>query len=138
MDSDHSNAAYHLFGSDWTTAQRPTAASTTFLAATIGICLPITGLAGDMNAIREVLSDEQWEQLQAPAVIELKAGQCSFHHPLLIHGSFENNTNQPRRAVVLNAFRDGVTSDTNEPLLEGAPIIEKGQAVAGQLFPRLT
>ncbi|MFI4875098.1 MAG: phytanoyl-CoA dioxygenase family protein, partial [Blastopirellula sp. JB062] len=28
--------------------------------------LPITGLAGDMNAIREVLTDEQWEQFQHP------------------------------------------------------------------------
>ncbi len=49
--------------------------------------LPITGLAGDMEAIRSVLSDEQWEQLQRPVAIELKQGEASFHHPLMVHGS---------------------------------------------------
>ena len=28
--------------------------------------LPITGLAGDMDAIKDVLNDEQWEQFQRP------------------------------------------------------------------------
>ena len=34
--------------------------------------LPITGLAGDMDAIRGVLNDEQWEQFQKPVAIELR------------------------------------------------------------------
>ena len=100
--------------------------------------LPITGLAGDMGAIREVLSDEQWQLFQSPVAVELKAGQCSFHHPLMVHGSFENRTDRPRRAVVLNAFKDGVTSATDEPLLQGAPVIKSGEAVQGDLFPLLT
>ena len=29
-----------------------------------------------MNAIREVLSPEQWEQFQHPVAIELKAGEA--------------------------------------------------------------
>ena len=61
--------------------------------------LPITGLAGDMEAIREVLSPEQWEQFQHPVAIELRRGECSFHHPLMVHGSFENRTDRPRRAT---------------------------------------
>ena len=36
--------------------------------------LPITGLAGDMEAIQEVLSPSQWEQFQNPVAIELDAG----------------------------------------------------------------
>src|SRR5215216_6221033 len=36
--------------------------------------LPITGLAGDMTAIKEVLSPDQWEQFQHPVAIEVKAG----------------------------------------------------------------
>src|SRR5882672_8434007 len=52
--------------------------------------LPITGLAGNMDAIHEVLSPSQWEQFTHPVAIELKAGECSFHHPLMVHGSFEN------------------------------------------------
>ena len=100
--------------------------------------LPITGLAGDMNAIREVLNDQQWEQFQHPVAIELKAGQCAFHHPLMVHGSFANETERPRRAAVINLVRDGVCSNTNEPLLEGAPVVAEGQPLSGQLFPLLT
>ena len=61
-----------------------------------------------MDAIREVLTPEQWEQFQHPVAIELKQGECSFHHPLMVHGSFANGTSRPRRAVVLNVIRDGV------------------------------
>ncbi|WP_425614942.1 phytanoyl-CoA dioxygenase family protein [Anatilimnocola sp. NA78] len=99
--------------------------------------LPITGLAGNMEAIREVLSPEQWEQFQHPVAIELKAGEASFHHPLLVHGSFENRTERPRRATVINVFRDGVQSQSNEPLLAGVPVVAPGQNMSGQFFPLL-
>jgi ectoine hydroxylase-related dioxygenase (phytanoyl-CoA dioxygenase family) len=99
--------------------------------------LPITGLAGKMDAIRGVLSDSQWEQFQKPVAIELEAGHCSFHHPLLVHGSFANQTDRPRRAVVLNAFRDGVRSDTGDELLVGVPAIAAGQPMSGRFFPLL-
>lgn len=99
--------------------------------------LPITGLAGDMHAIREVLSDEQWEQFQKPVAAELQAGEASFHHPLMIHGSFANSSDRPRRATVLNVVRDGVCSDSNEPLLEGTEIIPAGEPLGGQFYPLL-
>lgn len=99
--------------------------------------LPITGLAGDMQAIRDVLSPSQWEQFNRPVAVELKKGECTFHHPLMIHGSFENRTDQPRRATVINAFRDGVRSESNEPLLQGVPSIPAGQPMGGQFFPLL-
>ena len=38
--------------------------------------LPITGLAGDMDAIKNVLTESQWEAFQNPVAIELDAG-CS-------------------------------------------------------------
>lgn len=98
---------------------------------------PITGLAGDMNAIREVLTHEQWEQFRNPVAIELKAGEASFHHPLLIHGSHENRTARPRRATVINAIRDGVYSATNDALLQGIPAIPDGQPLGGRFFPLL-
>jgi ectoine hydroxylase-related dioxygenase (phytanoyl-CoA dioxygenase family) len=98
--------------------------------------LPITGLANDMNAIQSVLTEEQKEQFK-PIPIELKAGECSFHHPLMVHGSFENRSNQPRRGAVINVFRDGVRSATNEPLLEGVPPIPVGEKIQGQFFPML-
>ena len=99
--------------------------------------LPITGLAGDMDAIQDVLNEEQWEQFQSPVAIELKAGECSFHHPLMVHGSFENRTPNPRRALVLNVFRDGVCSNTNDELLAGVPVIPPGKPMSGQFFPLL-
>lgn len=98
--------------------------------------LPITGLAGDMEAIKDVLNDEQRAAFK-PVAIELKRGEASFHHPLMIHGSYENRTERPRRAAVINVFRDGVKSASNAPLLEGVPPIAVGEAMEGQFFPLL-
>jgi hypothetical protein len=98
--------------------------------------LPITGLANDMTAIENVLSKEQRAQFR-PVAIELKAGECSFHHPLMVHGSYENRSNRPRRGAVINLFRDGVKSASNDPLLEGVPPIPAGEKMDGQFFPLL-
>ncbi len=98
--------------------------------------LPITGLAGDMNAIQNVLTPEQKAKFQ-PVAIELKRGEAAFHHPLMVHGSYENRTDRQRRATVINVFRDGVVSNTDTPLLRGVPVIGKGQKVEGQFFPLL-
>jgi ectoine hydroxylase-related dioxygenase (phytanoyl-CoA dioxygenase family) len=98
--------------------------------------LPITGLANDMHAIESVLSREQKSQFM-PVPIELKQGQCSFHHPLMIHGSYENRSNRPRRGAVINVLRDGVSSASNEPLLAGVPPIPAGEKIDGQFFPLL-
>ncbi|MCA9072594.1 MAG: phytanoyl-CoA dioxygenase family protein [Planctomycetaceae bacterium] len=99
--------------------------------------LPITGLAGDMHAIREVLTDDQWTQFQKPVAAELKAGEASFHHPLMIHGSFTNSSDRPRRATVINVVKDGVSSQSDEPLLEGTEPIPTGQPLGGRFFPLL-
>jgi ectoine hydroxylase-related dioxygenase (phytanoyl-CoA dioxygenase family) len=99
--------------------------------------LPVTGLAGGMEAIREVLTDDQFERFQHPVAIELNRGECAFHHPLMIHGSFENRTDRPRRATVINVFKDGVRSDTSESLLDGVPVIKAGEKMEGQFFPLL-
>lgn len=98
--------------------------------------LPVTGLAGDMDAIRTVLDEEQLAAFK-PVAIELKRGEASFHHPLMVHGSYENRTDGPRRATVINAFRDGVRSASNESLLAGVPPVPVGQPMAGTFFPLL-
>jgi ectoine hydroxylase-related dioxygenase (phytanoyl-CoA dioxygenase family) len=98
--------------------------------------LPVTGLAGDMNAIQSVLTPEQREAFQ-PVSIELRRGEAAFHHPLLVHGSYENSTDRQRRAVVLNVVRDGVRSASDEPLLAGIPPVPAGQPLDGQFFPLL-
>jgi ectoine hydroxylase-related dioxygenase (phytanoyl-CoA dioxygenase family) len=98
--------------------------------------LPITGLAGDMNAVQNVLTEEQREQFR-PIAVDLKAGECAFHHPLMMHGSMANKSNRSRRATVINVFRDGVRSDSNETLLKGVPSTAAGEKMAGQFFPLL-
>jgi ectoine hydroxylase-related dioxygenase (phytanoyl-CoA dioxygenase family) len=99
--------------------------------------LPITGLAGDMEAIRAVLTPEQHQQFTHPVAVELKKGEAAFHHPLMIHGSFANATDRQRRATVLNVLRDGVASASDEPLLKGVPVVPTGRKVEGQFFPLL-
>jgi ectoine hydroxylase-related dioxygenase (phytanoyl-CoA dioxygenase family) len=99
--------------------------------------LPITGLAGDMNAINAVLNEEQRAAFEKPVAVELKKGEASFHHPRLVHGSFENHSNNSRRATVINVMRDGVRSATDEPLLEGVPVVAAGEKIEGQFFPLL-
>jgi len=98
--------------------------------------LPITGLANDMTSIQTVLTDSQKYNFH-PVPIELKSGEASFHHPLMVHGSFENKTEYPRRAIVINLFVDGVVSNSDEPPLHGVPAIPKGEKMAGQFFPLL-
>ena len=98
--------------------------------------LPITGLANDMDSIQTVLTDEQKEAFK-PTAVELKAGECSFHHPLAVHGSYENRSERPRRAVVLNTFRDGTVSDNDEAMLVGTDPVPRGQAMGGQFYPLL-
>lgn len=98
--------------------------------------LPVTGLTGDMDAIRSVLDREQRERFQ-PVAIELKAGECSFHHPRTIHGSYPNTSERPRRAAVINVFLDGVRSNSDDPPLEGVPPVPRGHAMGGRFFPLL-
>src|SRR6266536_779442 len=98
--------------------------------------LPITGLANDMHAIENVLNDEQKAQFK-PVPIELKKGECSFHHPLMVHGSYANLSGRPRRGAVINVFRDGACSASNDPPLEGVPPIPAGEKMDGQFFPLL-
>jgi ectoine hydroxylase-related dioxygenase (phytanoyl-CoA dioxygenase family) len=98
--------------------------------------LPITGLVNDMKAIESVLTSQQQSDFK-PVPIELKKGEASFHHPLMVHGSFSNTTDRPRRAAVINVFRDGVLSASDSPPLEGVPTIPAGEKMQGQFFPLL-
>lgn len=98
--------------------------------------LPRTSFANEMDAILDSLTPEQRAEFK-PVPIELKAGECSFHHSFMVHGSYANQTANPRRGLVINAFRDGVVSASDSPLLEGVPVIASGQKIEGQFFPLL-
>ena len=97
--------------------------------------LPKPVIAGELQGIKDFLNEEQKKQFENPQFAEVKAGEAIFHHPLTLHGSGANISVKPRRAFVINVIADGVISDSNEPLLEGVPVIPKGEKLQGQFFP---
>jgi ectoine hydroxylase-related dioxygenase (phytanoyl-CoA dioxygenase family) len=99
--------------------------------------LPKPAIAGQLDGIREFLNDEQQQAFEHPSFAEVKAGEAVFHHPLTLHGSGANTSVRPRRAFVLNVVGDGVVSDSNDPLLDGVPVVPKGSKLDGQFFPLL-
>lgn len=93
-------------------------------------------LAGDMEGIQEFLTSEQKASFK-PVPIELKKGYGTFHHPLMVHGSYANKSPHARRAFVLNVFADGTLSDSDQELLPKTPGIRKGEKMEGQFYPLL-
>lgn len=91
-------------------------------------------LAGDMEGLMDYLTEEQKVEFK-PEPIELKKGYATFHHPLMVHGSYENSSDRSRRAFVLNVFAGGTKSNTDEVMLEGVPVIKKGEQMEGRFFP---
>lgn len=99
--------------------------------------LDMPELAGDMDGLLEFMTEKQKAQFDTAVPIEMQHGHATFHHPLTVHGSHANKSSRSRRAFVLNVFADGTYSDSDEPLLEGVPVIQKGQKMEGQFFPLL-
>lgn len=93
-------------------------------------------LAGDMEGLMDYLTEEQKATFK-PVPIELKKGYASFHHPLMVHGSYANKSERARRAFVLNVFADGTLSNSDDELLPTTPGIPKGQKMQGQFYPLL-
>ncbi len=119
-DADRQNGCLHYIpGSHrWGLLERPT-------------------LAGEMDGLKQFLNEDQKKAMENPVAIEMKAGYGTFHHPLMVHGSYANYTDRPRRAFVLNVFKDGVISNSDEVLLEGVPVVPKGEKMGGRFFPLL-
>ena len=103
--------------------------------------LPITGLTGDMEAVREVLSGEQVEIFDSKIANEMPRGYASFHHPLTMHGSYANYSERPRRAVVLNAMDHRTLGNTagyhRLDALGGFPSMIQDQPLDSRFFPLL-
>jgi hypothetical protein len=91
-------------------------------------------LAGDMEGLLPYLNEKQKAEFK-PVPIELKKGYATFHHPLMVHGSYANKSSKSRRAFVLNVFTDGTESNSDDVLLTGVPPIKKGHKMEGQFFP---
>jgi len=105
--------------------------------------LPRTSLAGDMDAVRQLLDEEQLRSFDDRVPVELRRGEASFHHPLMMHGSYENRSDSPRRATLINVFADGVISNrdefpANSPGTDNYPKIPRGEKMAGPYYPLLS
>ena len=99
-----------------------------------------TGLAGDMESVREVLTPEQITDFDRKCPIVLKKGEATFHHPLMMHGSHKNRSDRPRRATVINVLTDGVSSNfegENSPGTTNFPMLPKGKKMEGEFYPIL-
>lgn len=94
-------------------------------------------LAGSMDSLKDLLTPAQVKQYENRVAAEMPAGYGTFHHPKMVHGSYENRSDRPRRAFVINVFADGTRSDTDEEILCGVPVIKKGQKMEGPFFPLL-
>lgn len=103
--------------------------------------LPITGLAGDMEAVKKVLSDEQKNIFDKKVANELPRGYASFHHPLMMHGSYANYSERSRRAVVLNAMDSRTMGNTagyeRMDALHNFPLILQDKILDSNFFPLL-
>ncbi|CAE8619620.1 unnamed protein product [Polarella glacialis] len=100
--------------------------------------LPTTGLAADMEWVKQVLDPSQVEQLQnckAPA--ELPKGYASFHHPLTMHGSYGNISSNVRRGTAIHVMRDGVVSNIGKRDMGKFPAPPSGTVMQGPCYPML-
>ncbi|HEY4286285.1 MAG TPA: phytanoyl-CoA dioxygenase family protein [Puia sp.] len=93
-------------------------------------------LAGDMEGLMDYLTPEQKIAFR-PVPIPLKKGYATFHHPLMVHGSYANRSEKSRRAFVLNVFADGTLSNSDSGLLPNTPNIPKGEKMEGPFYPLL-
>ena len=99
-------------------------------------------LAGEMDAIRNQLTASQLEDFDRKAPVEMRAGEASFHHPLLMHGSYANQSERSRRATIINIFADGVRSSreedgSNAPGADNYPQVPNGEVMKGTYYPLL-
>jgi len=103
--------------------------------------LPITGLAGDMDAVTQVLSEEQIAVFENKVANELPRGYASFHHPLTMHGSYANYSERPRRAAVLNTMAATTLGNTAKydriDALHNFPAMAQDRVLDSRFFPLL-
>lgn len=94
---------------------------------------------GDGPELQDLLSEEQ-RALWEPVPVELKAGDCTWHHGLTFHYTRPNTTEHVRRAVVTIYIPEGITfaaDDKMEHPLSGTITSRKGEPLRGSKFLEL-
>ena len=88
----------------------------------------------------EAVLNQQIADFNKKCPIVLKKGEAVFHHPLMMHGSYENRSDRSRRATVINTLTDGVLSNfegEDSPGTTNFPMLPKGQKMEGDFYPIL-
>ena len=94
---------------------------------------------GDPDQLYNMLSEEQ-RALWHSVPVELKAGDCTWHHGLTFHYTNANTTEQVRRALVTIYIPDGITYAADEKMdhpLGNTITSKKGEPLRGSLFTKL-
>lgn len=95
--------------------------------------------AGDGPELRSLISPEQEAQWN-PVPVELKAGDCTWHHGLTFHYTRPNTTEHTRRAFVTIYIPDGITFAGDEKMehpLSSTITSKKGEPLRGSKFLQL-
>lgn len=72
-----------------------------------------------------------------PVTARMKAGSCTFHNGLTFHYAAANQTDRPRRAMVIIYMPDGTTFNGKGHICTNGLGLEVGRPIAGDLFPVL-
>jgi ectoine hydroxylase-related dioxygenase (phytanoyl-CoA dioxygenase family) len=70
-------------------------------------------------------------------VARMPAGSCTFHNGLCFHAAGANQTDRPRRAMVVIYMPDGTTFNGKGHICTNGLGLEPGRPIAGELFPVL-
>ena|SRR6185437_11762779 len=94
-----------------------------------------------MDAVKQVLDEDQQIQFEKKTANELKKGYASFRHQLMMHGSYANHSERSRRAVVINAMGHNTLGNTAEygrlDALSGFPDMPQDKLLNSRFFPIL-
>ena len=86
-----------------------------------------------------MLDEEQQAALSSHGVpAELRQGEATFHHPLVVHGSFANTSARQRRATVLNVMHGDVVSKCQGHDMGNFPRVPDGKPMGShKCYPPL-
>lgn len=72
-----------------------------------------------------------------PVTARMRAGSCTFHNGLTFHYAAANQTERPRRAMVMIYMPDGTTFNGKRHICTDGLGLEVGAPIAGEMFPVL-
>jgi len=93
-------------------------------------------LVGDTQDIFSFVSEEL-RGTATPQVMRVPAGSCTFHDGLTFHYASANQTDRPRRALVIIYMPDGTTYNGRPHVVTDGLGLKPGEAIGGDLFPLL-